>query len=199
MEGEHRVYDLVNSGPRSAFVGSPLSPLVLHNCSYGAGPAKIRQTLGSSGIEISMNETKRLHSAYWKLFGGVKTYEKHLVSMWERNGGWFLNPVGLPQAIHQDRIRDIVNSAIQGGSHYLFMVMTKILADTFKEHNIAYKPYIWDVHDCVMFTVPEEQSARAKELADGLVLARFNDAIKGSVTLRADANVVDNFWEDKKE
>jgi hypothetical protein len=84
---------------------------VLHlSASYGAGPGKIRQTLGSSGIEISMNETKRLHAQYWSLFGGVKEYEQHLVSMWERNGGWFLNPAGLPQAIAQERIRDIVNS-----------------------------------------------------------------------------------------
>jgi hypothetical protein len=93
----------------------------------------------------------------------------------------------------------LVHNSIQGGSHYLFMVMTKILCDTFKEHSIDYRPYVWDIHDCVMFTVPEEQASRAKELADGLVLARFNDAIRGSVTLRADANVVDNWWDDKRE
>lgn len=194
-----KVYDILNCGPRSRFTVYGKNSFIVHNCSYGAGPGKIRQSLGSSGIEISINDVKTLHANYWKLFGGVKTYEKHLVSMWERNGGWFLNPAGLPQAIHQDRIRDVVNSSIQGGSHYLFMVMTKILADTFKEHSINYKPYIWDVHDCVMFSVPTEQAARAKELADGLVLLRFNEAINGSVTLRADANVVDNFWQDKME
>lgn len=173
---------------------------VLHlSASYGAGAGKIRQSLGSSGIEISMSETKRLHTKYWELFDGVKAYERHLVSMWESNGGWFFNPAGLPQAIAQDRIRDITNSSIQGGSHYLFMVMTKVLCDVFKENGIDYRPYVWDIHDCVMFTVPKEQALRAKELADGLIIERFNEAIHGSVTLRADANIVDNWWDDKKE
>jgi DNA polymerase family A len=165
--------------------------------SYGAGPNRIRQTLGSSGIEISMNEVKQLHSNYWKLFGGVKEYEQHLVSMWERNSGWVLTPAGLPQAVAQERIRDIINAVTQAGGHQLFMVMSKILWDTLRENNIDYRPYVVDVHDCVLFTVPEGQALRAKELADGLVLARFNDVIKGSVTLRADANIVDNWWMDK--
>lgn len=93
----------------------------------------------------------------------------------------------------------LVHNSIQGGSHYLFMVMTKVLCDVFKENDIDYRPYVWDIHDCVMFTVPKEQALRAKELADGLIIKRFNEAIHGSVTLRADANIVDNWWEDKKE
>ena len=189
----------MNCGSLNRFVVSAKTPMIVHNCSYGAGAGKIRQSLGSSGIEISMSETKRLHTKYWELFDGVKAYERHLVSMWESNGGWFFNPAGLPQAIAQDRIRDITNSSIQGGSHYLFMVMTKVLCDVFKENGIDYRPYVWDIHDCVMFTVPKEQALRAKELADGLIIERFNEAIHGSVTLRADANIVDNWWDDKKE
>lgn len=113
VEEEVKVYDLVDCGPNQRFVISPNNPLIVHNCSYNAGPGKIRQTLGMQGIEISMEETKAMHKKYWDIFAGVKAYEKFLHQSWERNEGWFLNAIGRPICVAQDYIKDAVNRATQ--------------------------------------------------------------------------------------
>lgn len=79
------------------------------------------------------------------------------------------------------------------------MYMTMIIGDLLRKEGIDYRPYVWDIHDCVMLTVPEEQAARTKELLDGEVLRRLNEAMDGPVTFKAEANIVDNWWQDKME
>jgi hypothetical protein len=173
---------------------------VLHlSSSYGAGPGKIRESLGLQGIEVSMEQTKAMHRKYWDIFAGVKKYERELVAQWERNEGWVLNPIGRPQCVAQDYIKDIVNRVSQGAGHDVFMYMTMLIGELLRKEGIDYRPYVWDIHDCVMFTVPEEQAARTKELLDGEVLRRLNEVMDGPVTFKAEANLVNNWWEDKVE
>lgn len=173
---------------------------VLHLSSgYGAGPGKIRQTLGLSGIELSMEQTKAMHRQYWEIFAGVKKYEREMLAQWEKTGGWVINPLGRPVAVAQDYVKDLVNRLVQSSGHDCFMWLTRLVAEELTSAGISYQPYIWDIHDCVMFTVPEEAAHRTKELLDGVVMRRLNELMNGPVTFKAEANLVNNFWEDKAE
>lgn len=191
-EEGRRVYDLVNCGPRQRFVVSPTSPLIVHNCSYGAGAGKIAQSLG-----ISYEEAKEMHTKYWKLFAKVKQYETFLQTQWERNEGWILNPIGRPLAVAQDYLRDIVNRSIQSGGHDCFVLYLSILSDCLRVNSIAYKPYIWDLHDAVMLTVPEDQVEDAVHIMDHIAMNLLNEKLGGKVKLKGETNVVDNWAADK--
>jgi DNA polymerase I-like protein with 3'-5' exonuclease and polymerase domains len=68
-----------------------------------------------------------------------------------------------------------------------------------KERKVNYAPYIWDIHDCVMLEVPEDQAEECKKLLDGEVLERLNYFLDGQVKLKGEANVVDNWAQDKFE
>jgi DNA polymerase I-like protein with 3'-5' exonuclease and polymerase domains len=195
---ERRVYDLVNCGPRQRFVVSPLNPIIVHNCSYGAGAGKITQALKLEGIDISFDEAKRMHTAYWELFSKVKQYETFLKIQWERNGGWFLNPMGRPIAVAQDYLRDIVNRSIQSGGHDAFVLYLSILSDKFNTHSIPYKPYIWDLHDAVMLIVRDENVEAAVEILDVIAMDELNARLGGTIRLKGVTNVVNNWAEDKE-
>lgn len=173
---------------------------LLHlSSSYGAGANKIRQGLALQGIHISQAEAKSMHEQYWRLFAAVKDYEKFLLAQWERTDGWFLNPIGQPMGVASDYVKDIVNRSIQSGGHSIFVFFNMFLERIFTRHNIRYAPYIWDIHDCVMLEVPEEQAQLAKELLDGPVLDELNSFLNGSVKFKGEASIVDNWAQDKFE
>ena len=167
--------------------------------SYGASANKIRQALGLQGIEVTSQQAKSMHEKYWKLFAQVKAYEQFLQAQWERTGGWFLNPFGRPICVAQDYIRDIINRSIQSAGHDCFIIFLHVLTKLFNERAVSYAPYIWDIHDCVILEVPEEQAAECKKLLDVDVLEQVNSVLDGQVILKGSANVVDNWWQDKEE
>lgn len=200
MSGEElKVYDLVNCGPQHRFQIGATNAYIVHNCSYGASANKIRQTLSLQGIDISHTEAKQMFDRYWKLFAAVKEYEKFLLAQWERSGGWFLNPIGRPICVAQDYLKDIINRSIQSGGHDCFILFLSLMTEVLKRHKIQYAPYIWDIHDCVMLEVPEDQAMECKKLLDGEVLEEVNYFLDGKVKLKGDANVVDNWAQDKFE
>lgn len=167
--------------------------------SYGASANKIRQALGLQGIEVSSQQAKSMHEKYWKLFAQVKAYEQFLVAQWERTGGWFLNPFGRPICVAQDYVRDIINRSIQSAGHDCFIVFLHVMTEVLRRHNISYAPYIWDIHDCVMLEVPEQDADECKKILDAEVLEEVNFLLDGQVKLKGTANVVNNWWEDKQE
>ena len=167
--------------------------------SYGASANKIRQALGLQGIEVSSQQAKSMHEKYWKLFAQVKAYEQFLVAQWERTGGWFLNPFGRPICVAQDYVRDIINRSIQSAGHDCFIVFLAVMVEVLRKREIEYAPYIWDIHDCVMFEVPERQADECKKILDAEVLEEVNFLLDGQVKLKGAANVVNNWWEDKQE
>jgi len=167
--------------------------------SYGASANKIRQALGLQGIEVSSGEAKAMHEKYWRLFAQVKHYEQFLLAQWERSGGWFLNPMGRPICVARDYVRDIINRSIQSAGHDAFIALVDIASQVLAEHNVDYAPYIWDIHDCVMLEVIEDDAPLAKELLDTTMLWRLNKHLDGNVKLKGTANVVENWWQDKEE
>ena len=201
--GEHRVYDLVNCGHRKSFAVGARATTIVHNCGYGAGAGKIRMGLAQQGVEMSLNEAKRMHTAYWALFSQVKAFGRWLEAMWENNGGWWLNGIGIPLCLAEDYKRDIVNRHCQGTGHSIFTLFTVVLAQALEEQDIWYAPFIWDIHDCVSFECRDEDREAVQRIVDVDVVQRVN-AILGegyvdAVKLKWDANIVKTWAEDKTE
>jgi DNA polymerase I-like protein with 3'-5' exonuclease and polymerase domains len=101
--------------------------------------------------------------------------------------------------VASDYLKDIVNRSIQGSGHDIFVLFNMFVERVFMRERISYAPYVWDIHDCVMLEVPEEQAQRAKELLDGPVLDELNSFLNGSVKFKGEANIVDNWAQDKFE
>jgi len=183
---------------KEAKAARSIAKMIHLGASYGAGAGKIQQSLKLQGIDISFDEAKRMHTAYWELFTKVKQYETFLKIQWERNGGWFLNPMGRPIAVAQDYLRDIVNRSIQSGGHDAFVLYVSLLSDKLRDARINYKPYIWDLHDAVMLTVPEEEVEQTVHILDVVAMNELNDKLGGTIRLKGETNVVNNWAEDKE-
>lgn len=152
------------------------------SASYGAGAGKICSSLQLDGVSITYDEVKTLHTEYWNIFGDVRKYEQKLVSQWEKNGGWFLNGVGFPTCVAQDKLKDIMNRQIQGTGHTILTFLQKQIADGFAAEKIKYRPYVWDFHDEVVVEVPEEQAARAFEIMNN-AFAELNKLLHSAETV----------------
>lgn len=165
--------------------------------SYGARPRKIAQTLQLNGMDISLEQAEDMYNKYWALFAKVKQYEQFLQAQWERNDGWILNPIGRPLAVAQDYLRDVVNRSIQSGGHDCFVLYLDLLSGMLVQRGVDYRPYIWDLHDAVMLTVPEWQVETAVRVMDHEAMDELNRILNGKVKLKGETNVVDSWAADK--
>lgn len=86
-----------------------ISKVICLSSSYGAGPAKIHETLKLAGIDISMSEVRNIHRDYWRLFAGTKRFEESLKDIWAANEGWIPSVMGTPICIAEPLLKDIVN------------------------------------------------------------------------------------------
>lgn len=91
----------------------------------------------------------------------------------------------------------VVSNCVQSGGHDCFVLYLSILSDCLRVNSIAYKPYIWDLHDAVMLTVPEDQVEDAVHIMDHLAMNLLNEKLGGKVKLKGETNVVDNWAADK--
>jgi hypothetical protein len=173
---------------------------LLHlSAGYSAGPGKIRMGLSGQGIEVSLGEAKRLHSAYWGLFAQVKKYEKWLKAQWERNGGWWLNPIGRPVCADERKLKDLCNVDCQSGGHDIFLLFTKVLAEELSKRGIVYQPWNYDIHDCTALEIDERDVDEVREVVDKVVPDKVNALLGGVVRLKWEANFVKCWAEDKTE
>lgn len=65
------VYDIMNSGPNNRFlVKTNSGALLVHNCGYGSGAAKVSQSLLKSGVKLSPDraEHNRLAGEYLRIY-----------------------------------------------------------------------------------------------------------------------------------
>lgn len=166
---------------------------------YGAGPAKIRASLALEGIDLSLEEVKKIHSDYWALFSGIKKYERFLVTQWEKNNGWFLNPLGLPTCVAQDYIKDIVNRSIQSSGHSIHVIGCTLFRDMMAEAGIAWSPIIMDWHDQFIVEVDETEAERVVSILKSSYIDKINAMLGGHVRLKSDPQIVKNLAEAKCE
>ena len=138
---------------------------VLHlSAGYGAGPFKIHETLTQSGIEISLEEVKEIHTAYWKLFEGVVKYQNFLKSEYKLNGGWFLNGRGMPVSVAARLEKDILNRCIQSTGHFNLLTYLKHLKTLRDSADFKINPIMVDFHDETIWEVKTEDAEKAIKL-----------------------------------
>jgi DNA polymerase I-like protein with 3'-5' exonuclease and polymerase domains len=152
------------------------------SASYGAGPRKIHEALALDGVSLSLDEVRRMHGEYWEMFGSIKQYEQRLVAQWEKNGGWFLNGLGLPAAVAQDKIKDIINRQIQGTGHTILTFLQKQIADDLAAEGIPYRPYVFDFHDEIILEVPDAHAKRTYEIMDA-AFKKINKTLQDGSTV----------------
>jgi DNA polymerase I-like protein with 3'-5' exonuclease and polymerase domains len=60
-----QTYDLAYSGPRNRYmVLTEQGPMIVHNCGYGMGAAKFKLQLKNFGVEVELEEAKRIIDTY---------------------------------------------------------------------------------------------------------------------------------------
>lgn len=75
-----QTYDIAYSGPRNRYtILSADGPLVVHNCGYGMGSAKFKLQLKNFGVEVTLEEAKRIIDTY------RATYPK-ITALWKEAG-----------------------------------------------------------------------------------------------------------------
>lgn len=142
---------------------------VVHlSAGYGAGAGTIYATLIQAGVDITFEEVKEIHKAYWELFGGVIEYQRNLKAEWAENGGWFINGRGLPVAVADNLEKDILNRCIQNTGHMNLLTYLKHLNKLRRIGKLQMKPVMVDFHDETIWEVPIDQAE--------YILEVFNEA-----------------------
>jgi hypothetical protein len=166
--------------------------------SYGAGAAKIRQSLALSGVELSFNEVKQIHTDYWRAYAGVKQYGKFLEDVWDRSGGYTLNPIGHPVGVAEMYKRDLTNRNIQSSGHQCLVIQIGILADLLAERGIPWLPIIIDFHDESLIQVPQGREAETIECFNESFV-KLNEFLNGVVKLKGNPMTVETLADAKCE
>jgi len=122
---------------------------------YGAGVRKKHSKLVLEGHNVSYEDAQIMHDTYWKVFSGVKEYERKLIAQSEKNGGWFLGGLGFPICICTDKIKDILNRQVQNTGHTILTFLQKQISEDLAAAKIPYSPYVFDLHDEIILEVPD--------------------------------------------
>jgi DNA polymerase I-like protein with 3'-5' exonuclease and polymerase domains len=172
---------------------------VLHlSAGYGAGPRKIWETLIQSDIDISLDDVKEIHKAYWKLFGGVVDYQNKLKAEWADNGGWFINGRGMPMPVSKRLEKDILNRCIQSTGHINLLTYLKHLQQLRLASDIEMHPIVVDFHDETIWEVPIDQADAALELFRQ-TWDLTNKELGGIIPLSGEPEICESFVDFKVE
>lgn len=164
---------------------------IAHNCSYGAGPPKIHETLVLAGIDISLHEVKQIHTQYWKLFAGIKTWGQRLTMIWANNGGWVPSVSGRPLCVAEGLLKDIVNRHTQTSGHDILQLYIWNIQRLRKERGVEMYPWLVDNHDESIWEAPEAQAEAARQILID-ALAATNAELGMSVKIKGDPMITDS-------
>lgn len=173
---------------------------VIHlSAGYGAGAKKIHETLVQSGVEITLQEVKELHKAYWALFGGVTAYQNKLKNEYAMNGGWFINGRGMPISVAGHLEKDILNRCIQSTGHFNLLTYLKHL-EVLRNGNQRIKlvPIVCDFHDECIYEVPEKQAKLTLNLFRR-AWSLTNEELGGIIPLSGEPEICYSFSDFKVE
>lgn len=155
----------IASAKRGAKKERAITKVVVLSSSYGAGPAKIFDSLTLQGVDITFEEVKDIHHSYWEIFAGVTAYQEEKEQEWRANGrGWVLNGAGRPMCVAEEYRKDIVNRICQSTGHDILLRYIQIVASLLAREGIKWYPVIVDFHDEVLLEVAEEHGERVAHL-----------------------------------
>lgn len=189
----------IQSARKKAKTARAVAKVVTLASSYGAGANKIRQTLELSGINISYDEALQIHSAYWKLYQGVKDYEKYLMKQWHMRGGWVYNGIGRPVGCDETLTKDIINRVVQSTGHDILMMINYELEQLRLEMGRpVFYPIIIDFHDESLVECKEEDAEIVCELFRK-AYARVNEYLGGEIMITGTPELIDTLADAKCE
>lgn len=128
--------------------------LAMLSAGYGAGAAKWQSTFALEGIQYTLPDCKKMHLAYWDLFSGVKEWGLWLQAQWNRNGGWFLDGLGMPCCVDKLLLKDSVNRSVQRTGHAILLIKLQLLVEELTKAGIPFHPWMVDMHDEYFFEIP---------------------------------------------
>ena len=165
--------------------------------SYKMGPAKLQRTLSLEGSEITFEEAKAIHRAFWQLYAGVKAYENdYLIPQYDDNAGegsgWVLNGIGRPIGIYEKYKSDIVNRVVQSTGHDIHVLFVTIVEEVLRRNGIQFKWIIADFHDQSIVEVALKDAEKVKSLLNEDCYVKLNGTIKGQIPLKGDACIVED-------
>jgi hypothetical protein len=167
-------------------------------CGFGASVSRVRSILLQAGHAVTWDEVKIIHRDYWKLYAGIKEFQKELELMWMQNGGFFFDIMGTPICVDRDYLHDAVNRFSQRSGH---MVLQKYLYHTDRlrrERGVEMYPWIPDFHDEFIYETPLDQvESAAQVMKDALAIT--NEELGMEIKIKADVEVVDNLAQIKCE
>lgn len=157
----------------------PHNPIIVHNCTYGMGKAKLLEGLHLGGLtHMTMEDAERFHSAYWNHYPGIKKFGESLKDQWRRNGGsdsqgsWILGPRGEPITVPKphrfwneakqkwdkiDYTQSIGNFFVQRCGHDVHMRFLWHLNKLRLDGGLHFTPFHIDWHDSCTAMSPDDE------------------------------------------
>lgn len=90
-------YDIAYAGPRNRYtIATNAGPIIVHNCGYGMGPAKFQAQLKTFGVEMDLEECKRIIRVYRETYPMIPKLWREAGDALEAMANNQTAPLGLP-------------------------------------------------------------------------------------------------------
>jgi DNA polymerase I-like protein with 3'-5' exonuclease and polymerase domains len=173
-----------------------LAKVLQLSMSYGAGPRKIQETLGLSGIDMPFQDVQDMYYSYWRLYKGVQEYGDRLLAEWNERKGFVYNGIGRPLAVDYNMTKDLVNRVVQSTGHDILMGMIYFVDQLRLQSKLSFKFVISDYHDEFIVECREEIQDQVKQLIEK-ALTLTNEWLGGIIKLKVDCKICRTLWEAK--
>ncbi|MHA2067894.1 MAG: DNA polymerase, partial [Candidatus Thorarchaeota archaeon] len=84
---------------------------------YGAGAFRIWHILRENKFPMELDDVKVVCEEWDELYKGTKEFEHKLINQWHQNKGYIYNLVERPVAVHEDKMKDMLNRYCQSAGH----------------------------------------------------------------------------------
>jgi hypothetical protein len=167
---------------------------------YGAGAATVHSALIRKEVEIEFEDVADMHADYWSadLFAVVKEFEGKLLREWQRNGGWIANGLGVPRALAEDKLKDLLSRFCQSTGHDLLQRLLRYFQEERKRRRLRVWPWIPDYHDETIWEALKTDTEEALSVLSAC-LERLNNELGWEIKIRGTPQVARNLAEIKCE
>lgn len=118
--------------------------------SYGMGAKLAVSKLQAKGIDITLDEAKKITRLYDNFFGGVKKFGTVLLAQWEEQG-FIMNGSNRPLAVDRDKSKDLTSRFIQSTGHDFFQHIIAYIEKERWVRSLDMRPYLVDEHDATVW------------------------------------------------
>lgn len=152
-----------------------------YSCQYGAGPPRL-----ALGLDITLEEAKKIHTAYWKMNWAIKKVAEDQVVKKLKGQMWLLNPINkFWYSLRYEK--DIFSTLVQGSASYVFDLWVSTFRATRSQITAQF-------HDEVVLTI--KKGSRDKcELLLREAIRKTNERLQLNRELDIDVQFGDRYSE----